>query len=344
MRKRGHIFFLAGALIAASSLSLQAQEIRGAAGECTRLVLDGDRPLLLLHLDSLGNTLSLKAYSYQGTLSRDVTHYRSEKDWKRVSYEYRAGELASVAVHTPSGKVDSVWVRRRDFAQEGSWAKYKALPQVPDPLAEWQRAQEGARICEADPLLHPDPLDGGAFLFSADGRFLCRVHSEYPDGPLLKWRREGEEPIRARFADPVADPLAVGLQSRAIHVETEYVQRAMQLCEAGKARNRGFFKGMLFLARNSGYGSTLDFAVREEYNISPEVFYITETAPEGILAHNHFNFGNYLWGASAREAAVPLWLARLGAHINNFFLSPDSCGTWDSPDDQLSISAGYHWQ
>lgn len=344
MSRIGRILFLAGALAAGWALPLQAQEIRGAAGECTRVIFDGDRPLLFLHQDSLGNALSLKAYSYQESLPGDVTHYRSEKDWKRVSYEYCNGELASVTVHTPSGKADSVWIRRRDLVQDGSRAKYRALPQIPDPLTEWKRAQEGALLCEADPLLHPDPLDGTAFLFSTDGRFLCRVRSGYPEGPLLKWRGKREEPLRARFADPVADPLAVGLQSRAVRVESDYVQRAMLSCGAGESRNKGFFKGMLFLARNSGYGGALDFAVREEYGISPLVFYITETALEGVLAHNHFNFGNYLWGASAREASVPLWLARLGAHINNFFLSPDSRGTWDSPDDQLSITAGYHWQ
>jgi hypothetical protein len=41
---------------------------------------------------------------------------------------------------------------------------------------------------------------------------------------------------------------------------------------------------------------------------------------------------------------VPLCIARLGSHYNNFFLSPDTKGSFDSPDDLFSISAGYHWR
>lgn len=42
----------------------------------------------------------------------------------------------------------------------------------------------------------------------------------------------------------------------------------------------------------------------------------------------------------AQAVGVPLWIARLGAHLNNMKFAK---GKPDSPDDQLSISAGYHF-
>ena len=37
---------------------------------------------------------------------------------------------------------------------------------------------------------------------------------------------------------------------------------------------------------------------------------------------------------------VPLWISLLGSHINNMM---HTHGRLDSKDDQLSISAGYHF-
>ena len=322
---------------------LCAQTIQGERGEHTQVYYDGQRPLLVLHRDSLGRTLSLKSYAYDGASARptEITHYRTDAQWTRVSYRYEGDTLTAVTVYTPGRET----IRHLDtLSAVGVRAQYRTRVRIPDPALEWRLAREGSRLCAADSLLVPDPLDGDVFLFSADGRFLSRVRSAYPDAALLLWRATGQEPLRAQFADPDEDPRAIGPGIRASVIGEADVAAAMQTCGAGDTSHHGWFRGCIYLARNSGYGGVLDFAVREEYGVSPDVFYLTLTVPEGSLAQNHFNFGNYLWGASARETGVPLWLARLGAHINNFFLSPDSRGTWDSPDDQLSISAGYHWR
>ena len=318
--------------------SLCAQDIRGRRGECTKAIFDRERPILILHQDSLGRTLSLKAYSYAGDNPHpaDVTHYRSEQDWKRVSYEYDADTLVSVTVFTPAGREEYRFPL-------GGREKYKTVPKMQDPALEWRLALEGSRLCEEDSLLSPDPLDGETFLFASDGRFLCRVQSDYADAALLLWRAAGKTPLGSSFADPVGDPLAIGPETRALVAGEEFVSEAMQICGAGEAVHHGLLGGCLYLLRNSGYGGLLDFAVREEYGISPAIYYLTDNLREGSLAHNRFNFGNYLWGASARETGVPLWLARLGAHISNFLFSPDCRGSLDTPDDQLSICAGFHW-
>ena len=327
------------------ALPVSGQVVLGAGGERTEVIWDGDRPLVISHLDSLGNTISLKAFAYpgEGVHPSQVTFFRDEKNWERRSYTYSGDQVLTMAVYGPSGLRDSLSAERADTSAFRR-ALRTALPKAPDPAAEWKLALEGNRLCEEDPLLSPDPLDGKDFLFAADGRFLSRIRSAYGSGMLVMWQGEGQAPVVAQFADSGYDPSHVGPDSRVLVVPEDYIAGAMDLCGAERASWKGLFPGSFFLLKNSAYGGTLDFAVRPEYGISSQTYYLTSTEKEGSLAHNHFNFGNFLWGASAREVGVPLWMAKLGSHLNSFFLSPDTRFHLDSPDDILSISAGHHWR
>lgn len=320
------------------------QAIEGPDGERTEVIWDGERPLVISHLDSIGNTLSLRAYAYPGESIHpsQVTYYRDSRHWERRSYTYAGDRVFSVAVYGPTGLKDSLSAEMVDTSAFRR-AIRTALPPAPDPAAEWKLALEGSRLCAKDSLLSPDPLDGKDFLFAADGRFLSRVRSGQDEGTLFIWQEDGKAPVAARFADPGYDPSHVGPRSRAVLVPPESITAAMDSCGAAHAPHKGLFPGCLFLLMNSSYGGTLDFAVRPEYGISSDTYYLTYTEKEGSLAHNQFNFGNFLWGASAREMDVPLWVACLGSHFNNFFLSPDSRFHLDAPDDILSITAGHHW-
>ena len=331
------------ALLLALAMPVSGQVIRGADGEHTEAIWYQGRPLLIQHLDSLGNTLSLKAYAY-GPESRypsQVTVFKDENNWERRSYTYSGDRVLTMAVYGPSGLRDTLSWREADTTGR---ARLKPMPSAPDPLAEWQLALEASRLCEGNRLLSPDPLDGKSFLFSADGRFLSRVRSAYQEGSLILWQGEGRMPIVAQFSDPGYDPSHVGPEKRAQLVSSEEINYAMVICGASGAIFTGFFPGCYYLYKNSAYGGLLDFAVRPEYGVSPDTFYVANTQEEGTVAYNHFNYGNFLWGASARELSVPLWMARLGSHINNFFLTPDSRFQLDSPDDQFSIKAGFHWR
>lgn len=331
-------------LLACVSVASYGQAILGTDGTRTDVLWDGNRPLVISHMDSLGNTLSLKAYAYpnEGLHPSQVTYYQDDQHWERRSYTYAGDQVTSLAVYGPSGLRDSLSANMADTSAYRR-ALRTALPPAPDPAAEWQLALEGSRLCAQDTLFSPDPLDGNNFLFAADGRFLSRVRSGQGEGLLLLWQGAGKAPVAARFADPEYDANHVGPGSRAVLVPQEYITAAMDSCGAEHAAHKGLFPGCAFLLKNSSFGGALDFAVRPEYGISSDTYYITQTEKEGTLAHNHFNFGYFLWGASAREMGVPLWVTCLGSHFNNFFLSPDSLFQLDAPDDILSIKAGHHW-
>jgi len=74
--------------------------------------------------------------------------------------------------------------------------------------------------------------------------------------------------------------------------------------------------------------------------LSSNQLYITQTE-SGAVAHNNYNFGNFLWGAGANKLGFSLFTARLGAHINSL-LDPHY-KRFDSKDDQYSIGLGYKW-
>ena len=331
------------ALFLALAMPVSGQVIYGEDGERTEVIWDQAKPLVIQHLDSLGNTLSMKAYAYPpGSIHPShVTIFRADDDWERRSYTYSGDQVLTMAVYGPSGLRDTLSWREADSTGRARWTP---MPQAPDPLAEWQSALEASHLCVLDEHLSPDPLDGPAFLFGTDGRFLSRVQSSYEGGSLLLWQGEGLAPIVAQFSDPGYDPSHVGPENRAQLVRTKDIADAMEKCGAAGAAIKGYYPGCYFLLKNSGYGGVLDFAIRPEYGLSQETFYVADTQDEGMVAYNHHNYGNFLWGASAREMRVPLWMTRLGAHVHNFLLSPNARFQLDFPDDQFSIKAGYHWR
>lgn len=84
---------------------------------------------------------------------------------------------------------------------------------------------------------------------------------------------------------------------------------------------------------NRGYQPKLD-----EFGFADNVFFI----PEGDgYAHNTFNFGNFLWGASGRALGFSEKQVKAGANIHNKY-NPRSGNFMDddSSDDQFSIERG----
>lgn len=214
---------------------------------------------------------------------------------------------------------------------------------APDPAAERRGVLRAYDYCAADPELRVDPEEGENYLFDETGCFLSRVQATRSKQRLFLWLGYGTPPLSARFADPAHDPATIGMHTQVRLVTPEEIRTSLEEVGAFSAGHHGFFKGSAYMYRNSGYGGLLDFAVNGQHDIIDQVFYITRTLPEGYVAHNHYNYGNFLWGATACELGIPLFWSRLGAHFNNFFLSPDTKGSFDAMDDQYSIRTGYHW-
>jgi hypothetical protein len=81
----------------------------------------------------------------------------------------------------------------------------------------------------------------------------------------------------------------------------------------------------------------IDFSVTD--NKTDALFYVKSQR----TAHNHFNFGNFLFGAGGEALGLNLYVLRAGGHYNSI-VNPGTNGydpQLDSPDDQLSITLGF---
>lgn len=210
---------------------------------------------------------------------------------------------------------------------------------VPSPSVDLEKELQ-ARLFSAGMPFAVDPLEGGSFLFDEDGAFLARVRG-VPE-QVLFYQGFAEAPVTASFADPDHDPSLMDSGCWLQLITPADVALSMHIVDAHNPRYHGLIRGCLYLLRESGYGGLIDPAVNAQHQVFPKVWYLSRTRQEKSLAHNHFNTGNFLWGAAARACGVPLWVTLLGSHFNNFFLSPDNQGRPDDKDDVLSIRAGYH--
>ena len=159
-------------------------------------------------------------------------------------------------------------------------------------------------------------------------------------------KQENGEEIVAILADQENDPKDINNSTHVKVVSDDEI--ASNLKKGGAYNIMNHLLGPLYMLKESNAsrikGGKLDYTGGGEYDIVPDSFYITMTKKEGSVAHNGYNYGNFLWGASAKALGVPLPIAKFGAHFNNFFFDPNNKGSFDSKDDQFSISVGYHWQ
>lgn len=99
-----------------------------------------------------------------------------------------------------------------------------------------------------------------------------------------------------------------------------------------------YLKGYDYEDYINKYGEEDFIAYPNKTKKADNVFFL----PEGDgYAHNTFNFGNYLWGASGRALGFSENRLKRGANVHNKY-NPNSgdFGNDDSSDDQFSISRG----
>jgi hypothetical protein len=196
---------------------------------------------------------------------------------------------------------------------------------------------------ERAPLAGVEGHLGHAYLFDDGGRFVRRIDGVPGEDCIMICRAGVQEPLVARFADPVHDPGVLGPSSRLRFVGPDTVRESLEKTGVLDPARHGGIKALRYLAKGSSYGGVLDFSRNGKHDIRDELFYVTQSDSGELLVHNRYNYGNYLWGASARELGVPLCLVIIGTHLQNFFGSQTSRWHLDSPDDVRSIRAGFYW-
>jgi RHS repeat-associated protein len=294
--------------------------------------------------DHLGNVRSVVSSS--GTVLQSTDYYPfglafSDSNIASNRYLYNGKELEDYTLGTSYlGTLD--YGARHYDPRIARWT-------IPDPLAEKYYGVNGYSYCADNPVYYNDPtgLLTDNFIFSDDGKFEKTVIVPNEPHKIIVRRKEGK-PIIATLADQINDPSSINRYTRVFIVSNHKISNLLEAAGANDDDNHGIIAGVKYLLAESNAGrlegGKLDFVGSGDYNINPDDYYITNTPNEGNVAHNGYNFGNFLWGASASALGVPQFVAKAGAHANNFFFDYIHKWTLDSKDDQYSISVGYHWQ
>jgi hypothetical protein len=213
-----------------------------------------------------------------------------------------------------------------------------------------------------NPIWLVDPSGADTAVFNADNKYSHVIKAEGTNvGQKL-----GDDGFVFNFADPVNDMKSIekGEISELYIPTTDEILKDLDNAGVNDEANRGMIDGAVYLYENSHAGSNsgkTDFVMTSEMHGSTmfgdikmggyqsNKLYITKVDGK-MLAHNSSNFGNFMWGASAKALDVGILTALSGAHINNYLNDKHNRGKpwydrdFDTKDDQFSITLGYLWQ
>lgn len=189
------------------------------------------------------------------------------------------------------------------------------------------------------------------YIFDENGNYIRTELTGKPDRLVIENSQSGLREHFA-FADPVNDPLSIkfGEISKIIFVSTVDIENILNDSGALDPKNK---YSLSFLSEEGKGSGKLDFS----YSGIPDYYQVPEVSshpagprPSSVLflpegektAHNHMNFGNFLFGAAGKAMGFSSSILRAGAHYNSLKNSNSNGydSQWDSTDDQWSIFLG----
>lgn len=231
-----------------------------------------------------------------------------------------------------------------------------------DPLAKQYPAYSPYAAFANNPAYYIDP-DGKKFInFDAAGNYTGTSHDNFfhnlfvgSKGRILD--KAGEATRTFSFADPKNDvkDIQSGLIKSIVVVSDkqifDMVRNSGAFDPANKTSDKPIEERYDFIKQAGKGGQSMDFS----YSAIPAAFPGASDDPlsrpspmiflVGETAHNHMNFGNFLFGAAGQALGYTSIELKAGAHYNSLKNSSSNGypSQWDSADDQFSIGAGYDY-
>ena len=243
-------------------------------------------------------------------------------------------------------------LRRYDYFGARYYASDLSVWLSVDPLSDEYPSTSPYMYVAGNPVKYIDPtgMNLDEYVFDSDGNFTGEVVEKKGDDYGVIVNSDGSR-TKFSFADPTNDTEALrkGDITKAVLVTNEAIYQALDASGVNKPENQK--DKAAYIERESAYddpnsSGKMDYSSKsikingKMERIRSNTLYITNV--DGVnIAHNNYNFGNFLWGAGACSLGVPLIFAKFGAH---YFTMKKSEGRVDSSDDQYSIELGFKWK
>ena len=226
-----------------------------------------------------------------------------------------------------------------------------------DPMADKYASMSPYSYCAGNPISIID-LDGQSYSeFDENGNYLHTINDTWWHN-LWHGRKgrivDGDGNIISsfRFADPENDiaELKNGTITKIQFVQENEIlsmlSKAGAFNEENKVENTESRYG--FIMREGKGGGKFDFSYTGIHNQFPEASTDPLRKPSPMLflvdgvAHNHMNFGNFLFGAAGKALGLNSFELKMGAQLNSLINSSSNGyrSQFDSRDDQFSIKMG----
>ena len=228
-----------------------------------------------------------------------------------------------------------------------------------DPMSEKYYGISPYVYCANNPILFMDIAGNSYSEFDVEGNYKRTVDDNWwhnlwhgRTGRIVN--DQNEVILSFKFADPKNDvkDLKNGTLQKIQFVEEKDVvsmlSKAGVFDEKNKTANNTLLDRYSYVLHEGKGGHKMDFS----YNAIPDQYEGVSTdpldAPSPVLflidgvAHNHMNFGNFLFGAGGKALGLTSFELRMGAQFNSIF-NPGSNNykpQFDSNDDQFSIRMG----
>ena len=228
-----------------------------------------------------------------------------------------------------------------------------------DPLSEKYYGISPYVYCANNPILFTDIAGNSYSEFDVEGNYKRTVDDNWwhnlwhgRTGRIVN--DQNEVILSFKFADPKNDvkDLKNGTLQKIQFVEEKDVvsmlSKAGVFDEKNKTANNTLLDRYSYVLHEGKGGHKMDFS----YNAIPDQYEGVSTdpldAPSPVLflidgvAHNHMNFGNFLFEAGGKALGLTSFELRMGAQFNSIF-NPGSNNykpQFDSNDDQFSIRMG----
>jgi hypothetical protein len=218
----------------------------------------------------------------------------------------------------------------------------------------------GMVYCHNNPIRLIDPNGMDVYCFDENGNYTTKITDKGQHAGVIA-AEKGKTAIKFKFADPINDPKLIDDKNitKAVLVSNESIKEALSnsgVFDENNQDNRYEYIKKESNASNLAGEGKMDYTVKADFSINGNkqeglphnTLYVSKTK-SGYIGHNNYNFGNFLWGAGASALGFWKMTARLGAHWNNFLNDTKNVGkpwykrSFDSKDDQKSISFGFEW-